>query len=116
MDQFGYRCGVKSEALLGDHRNETRTGLETRIVELAIALVLLEVGRIRRTQECALVMIKPPGNSWGARVLEIHNGILIAIKVSLIEQGPGTMQQSRINELAITANPLAIEAGKQRRG
>jgi hypothetical protein len=37
---------IEAEALLGDHGNKTGAGLEIRIVELAVALILLEVGGI----------------------------------------------------------------------
>jgi hypothetical protein len=94
------------------HGDETRTRFETGIVELAIALVLLEVGCVSGTQECALMVIKPPGNFGRARVLEVYDGIFVAIEIGLIEKRPGTMQQARINELAIAANPLGIEARK----
>ena len=45
-DQFRHRTGIEAEALFGDHGNKTGAGLEIRIVELAVALILLEVGGI----------------------------------------------------------------------
>src|SRR5579863_5986752 len=43
VDKVGYGLRVEAKALLGNHRNEAGAGFEIRIVELAVALVLLEV-------------------------------------------------------------------------
>ena len=60
--------GVEAEALLSATiAMKLVHDLKARIVELAVALVLLEMGRVFRSQEGALMVIEPPGNvaeSW----------------------------------------------------
>ena len=75
----------RCSAIGGD---EAGAGFEIRIVELAIALVLLEVGRVLGSEESALVMVEPPGNFGRAGVLEVHDGVFVAIKLLFIEQAP----------------------------
>jgi len=60
------------------------------------------------------MMIKPPGNFFRARILKIHDHILIPIEIGFIEQSAGAMQKARIEEHHIITNSLAIESGKQR--
>ena len=100
MHQVGYRRGIETEALLGDHGDETGAGFEIGIVELAIALVLLEVGGVGGSQECALVMIEPPGDFGRAGILEVDDGVFVAIELLFIEQCAGAMQQAGEDESA----------------
>ena len=85
MDEIGERPGIKPEPLLCDHGDEARAGLERRIIEFAVALFLLEVRGVGRRQKRALVMIEPPSNFGRTGILEINNGILVAIELSLVE-------------------------------
>jgi hypothetical protein len=92
MHQIRYGAGIEAETLLRDHGNETGTGFEIRIIELAIALVLLKMGGIFWRQKRTLVMIKPPGDLPGAGIFEIDDCILIAVKLCFIEQRTGAVQ------------------------
>ena len=76
------------------------------------------MGGVLGREECALVMIKPPRNFWRTGILEIDDGILIAVEVFLIKERAGTMQKPGKSEIHITAYALAVEAGKKggRRG
>ena len=58
-------------------------------------------------------MVEPPGNFGRTRVLEINDGILVAIKFGFIKKRSGAMQQSAENELRIFANALLIKTRKQ---
>src|SRR5689334_192031 len=55
MNELRNRFGIESETLLGNHGDEAGARLEVRIVKLAIALVLFEMGRIGRSEKSALV-------------------------------------------------------------
>ncbi len=114
--QLGDRSGIKTEALLGDGGDEAGAGLEIGIVKFAIALVLLEVGSILRGEKRALMMVEPPGNFGRAGVFEVDDGVLVAIKLFLIEQRSGTVQQAGENEGDIVPNPLPVKARKERGG
>src|SRR5579863_8644263 len=115
MHKIRHRGGIEAKALLRDHGNETRAGLERWIVKLSIALVALEVRGISGRQKRAFMMIEPPCNLGRARVLEVDDGVLVSGEIRFVEQRSRAMQQAGKDELGIFANPLAIEAGKKRR-
>ena len=114
MDEVGHGLGIEAEALLRDHCDETRARLEIGIVKLAVALVLLEVLGVGGREKRALVMIEPPGDFWRAGVLEIDDGVLVAIELLLIEQRAGAVNQARELKFGVAADALPVKAGKQR--
>jgi len=95
-----------------DHRDEAGTGFETGIIKFAVGLFLLKVRSIGGAQESAFVMIEPPGDFRRRRVLEIHNRILVSGEVGFVEQRTGTVEKAGKLELDVTADPLAVKAGK----
>ena len=112
-DQLGNGRGIEAKTLLGDRGNEVGTGLEIRIVELAVALVLFEMGSVLGCEECAQVMIEPPGDFGRTRILEVHDGVFVAIKLSLIKQCTGAVQQAGKYEACVVADALAVETRKK---
>jgi hypothetical protein len=60
------------------------------------------------------MVIEPPGNLGRTGILEIDNGILVAIELVFVEQRAGAVQQTRVNELHITADAFAVKTGEQR--
>jgi hypothetical protein len=116
MNQVGDGLGIETKALLGDGGYETGAGLKIRVVEFLIALILLKVRSISGRQKCALMMVEPPGDFRGAGLFEIDDGIFLTIKVLLVKQSAGAMQQARENKLNVAANPFAIETREQRSG
>src|SRR5215469_2673209 len=106
---------METKALLGHQRNETCTRLEVRIVEFAVALVLLKMRRILRRQESALVVIEPPGDFGRTGVLEIDDGVFVAVKLPLVKESAGAMQQSGELEIDVIADSLPVKTRKQRR-
>ena len=115
LDQLGCRRGMKAEALLGHRSQELGAALEVGIVELGVGLLLLEVGRVGGGKESALVVVEPPGDARRRGVLEVHDRVLVAIELGLVEQAAGAMHQTAEDELGVVANALAIKARKQRR-
>jgi len=113
VDEVGHRGGIEAEALLRDHGDKAGAGLEARIVELAVALVLFKVGGIGRREKRAFVMIEPPGKLRRTGILEIDDGVFVAIELDVLEQRPGAMQQPGEGEFGVGANALAVKAGKQ---
>ncbi len=113
VDQFRHRAGIEAEALFGDHGDKTGAGFEIRIVELAVALILLEVGGIGGRKKSAFVVIEPPGDFGRTGILEIDDGILVAVKLLLVEKSAGTMQQAGVDEVHIAANSFPVESGEQ---
>ena len=91
-------------------------GFESGIVELAIALVALKVGRVGRREKCALVMVEPPGDFRRTGVLEVDDGIFVAVEVGFVKKRSGAMQKAGEDEVGIFANPLAVETGEERGG
>ena len=113
VDQFGDRAGVEAEALLRDHGNEAGAGLECRIVKLAVALILLEMGGIGRRKKRAFVVIEPPGDFGRTGILEIDDGVLVAVKLLLVKKSAGAMQQAGVDELYIAADSFPVKAREQ---
>jgi hypothetical protein len=114
VNEIGHGLRIEAEALFGDRRDEAGTGFEIGIVEFAIALILLEVRCVRGREECALVMIEPPSDFGRAGILEVHNGVFIAIEMILVKQSPGAVQQAGEHELHVAADPFAVETGEKR--
>ena len=75
---------------------------------------MLEVGGIGGREKRALVMIEPPGNVGRTGVLEVDDGVFVAVKVFLIEERACPVEQSGVDELPVAANTFPIEARKQR--
>ena len=116
VDEVGDGLRVESEALLRDHRDEASAGFEIGIVELAVALVLLEVFGVGGRKKGAFVVIEPPSDGGGTRVLEIDDGVFVAVELLLIEQSAGTVDEAGEFKFGVAADALAIEAGEQSGG
>jgi len=61
------------------------------------------------------VVVEPPGDARRSRVLEVHDGVLVAVELGLVEQAAGAVHQPAEDELGVAADALTIEARKQRR-
>jgi len=59
------------------------------------------------------MMVEPPGDLGRAGILEVHDGVLVAIELLFIKQGPGAVQQAGENEFDVAANPLPVETREQ---
>jgi hypothetical protein len=59
------------------------------------------------------MMVKPPGNPGRTGVLEVHDGIFVAIKLLLIEQRPGAVEQTGKDEVDILPDPLPVKTGEE---
>jgi hypothetical protein len=112
MNQFGDGRWIESKTLFGNHRNKTGAGFEVRVVELSVALILFEVGRVGRRKECALVVVKPPAKLGRTRVFEVDDHVFVTVEADVIEKRARAVEQSRINKFSIM-NAFAIETGKQ---
>jgi hypothetical protein len=60
------------------------------------------------------VVVEPPGNFGRTGILEIDDGVLVAVELILIEQSAGSVDQAGEFEIGVAANAFAIKAGKQR--
>ena len=59
------------------------------------------------------MVIEPPGDFGRTGILEIDDGILVAVELLLVEKRAGTMQQAGVDEIDIAANSLPVESGEQ---
>src|SRR5208337_39539 len=109
-----YGLRIESEPFLSNHGDEAGAGLEGGIIELAVALILLEVGGIVGRQKRAFVVIEPPGNFGRTGIFEIDDGILVAIELIFVEERAGAVQQAGVDEVDIAADAFAVETGEQR--
>src|SRR5438477_7253806 len=113
VHQIGYRSGIETETLLRNGGDEAGAGLEIGIVKLAVALVLLEVGGVCRREERALVMVEPPSDFGRTGILEVHDSVFVAVKLLLVKQGSGAVQQAGKNEADVVADAFPVKTRKQ---
>jgi hypothetical protein len=57
-------------------------------------------------------MVEPPRNLGRGAVLEIDDGVLVAIEFALVEQGAGAVHQPAVLELYVVANPFPVKTRK----
>ena len=79
----GARKPKRSRADIAD---EGGAGFVARVVELAAAGIAAEVLLVGGVEEGALVMVEPPGEAGIGGILEIDDGVLVAIEQGGIEQ------------------------------
>jgi len=60
------------------------------------------------------MMIKPPCDLGRTGILEVDDGIFVAVEIRFVEQRSRAMQKSGEGEVGVFANPLAIKAGEKR--
>jgi hypothetical protein len=67
-------------------------------------------------QKGALVMIEPPRDLGRAGIFEVDYGVFVTVELLLVKQGASSVDEASKLEFRITANALAVKAGKQCRG
>src|SRR5260221_2930933 len=75
-----------------------------------------EIFGVGRRQERALVMVKPPGDFRRIGVLEINDGVFVAIEQALFPRMLGLMGHPAEAEFGLGIEVLPIKAVKKRRG
>ena len=68
------------------------------------------------SQKRALMMIEPPGEMRVARILEIHNGVLVAIEKLRLENLRGFVGHAGVSELGAGVKRTFHEAAEEGRG
>jgi hypothetical protein len=112
LNQLLQTARVEAEVLPKHIDDELRARTVSGIVKLLPAVIGAKVEFVLAAQERALVMIEPPREARIARVLEIQDGIFVAIELDIKEQLPGTMCQPLILELGVRADCIEIEVGE----
>src|SRR5260370_29036192 len=69
--------------------------------------------RVFRGEECALVMVEPPGDLGIGRVLEIDDGVLVASEQAVVEKLRGFVGEARVHELRIRVEGPFKEAAEK---
>ena len=108
-EQVRDRSGIEAEVFLRNHGDETGAGLECRVVKLAVALVLLEMGGVGRRQKSAFVVIEPPGDFGRTGIFKIDDGVFVAIKLLLVKQRTSPVQQAGIYKVCIVAARFVLD-------
>jgi hypothetical protein len=67
---------------------------------------------IFRSEECGEVVIEPPGDfgRWG--VFEVDDGVLVAGKVGLIEEGAGAVDEAAELVGGVLGDTLVVKAAE----
>jgi hypothetical protein len=61
------------------------------------------------------MMVKPPGNLGRSGILEVDDGVFVAIEVGFIEERARAMHQPGELEVHVRPDAFAVKARKQRR-
>src|SRR5206468_10690189 len=116
VDQFLEVGSCEAELRRADVRQELRAGTEFRSVKLPAARVAAEVFGVSRSEERALVMIEPPRQAVGAGILEVDDGVLIAVENIRLEKLAGPVHQAAVTELRLGVDRGPIKTGEESRG
>ena len=101
----------------GTCRNEVGARSKFRIVQLLARGIVLVMFGVFPAQERALMMIEPPGQARVGGVLEVHDGVFIAIEQRVLEYLGGFVRHARIGKLCIRMDPVlhkTAEVGRRR--
>src|SRR5581483_5201713 len=74
---------------------------------------LFEVRGVFRGQERALMMVKPPRDFRRAGILEVHDGVFVAIEFRFVEKRTGAMQQAAENKVGVFADSFLIKTREE---
>src|SRR5580704_13957193 len=69
---------------------------------------------ILRSEECALVMVEPPGEQRRAGIFEVHNGVFVAVENAVLEGLRGFVGHPRVHKLGVGMDALAVKTRKNR--
>src|SRR5579871_5975065 len=75
----------------------------------------MKVLRIGGSQECALVMIEPPGQAIRARILEVDNGVFVAVEDPVVKELSRPVHEPFVNELDRRIHARLVDAREERR-
>ena len=70
---------------------------------------------VLRGEKGALMVVKPPGDFRRGGILEVHDGVLVAIKIRFIKECACPVNQSGELKLRVRADALAIKTREQGR-
>jgi hypothetical protein len=96
--------------------DEFRARLSRCIQELPPGFIGAKMSLVLGRKKGRLVMIEPPGQLFRGRILEINDGVFVAIKHSQIKQIARAMQQSGVVDVSFGMKSFFVETGKGRGG
>src|SRR5277367_253365 len=116
VNQVRERLGIESEFLRSDGGQKLGAGLVGGIVKLFAGMVLPEMFSVGGRQKRALVMVEPPGEQRRAGILEIHDGVFVAVKSAVLEGLRGFVRHPGIEKLGRGIDALLVKARENRGG
>src|SRR6516164_1720010 len=69
---------------------------------------------VRLCEECALVVVKPPRQAFGAAILEVDDGVLVAVKHGFVKELAGAVHQPQVMDLRSRIDPSLVQPGEER--
>ena len=109
-DERAERRIFEAELFGRDARDELGTRLARGVPEFFPRRVGAEVRLVFRREEGGLVVVEPPGQSLGGAVLEVNDGVLVAVEHRVVEERAGRVQQRRVCNVGVPANAREVEA------
>ncbi len=67
-------------------------------------------------QKGALMMVEPPGELWIAGVLEVDDGVLLAVEEAVLEDLGGPVRHAGVVEIGGGVERTAVKAAEKCRG
>src|SRR5579885_1207949 len=109
-DERRERLVLEPEALACDARDELGAGLARGVPEFFARSVGAEVRLVLRREEGRLMMVEPPRQLVRRAVLEINDGVLVAVEHRLVEERARRVQQRRVRDFGFAVDARAVEA------
>src|SRR3989440_3400961 len=109
-DERAERRVLEAEALGRDARDELCARLGRGVPEFFSRSVGAEVGLVFGTEEGRLVMVEPPREALARAVLEVNDGVLVAVEHRVVEERAGCVQQRRVGHRGVALEAREVEA------
>jgi hypothetical protein len=110
VDEGAERGVFEAEAFARDALDELGAGLAPRVPELFAGRVGAEVLLVPAREEGRLVMVEPPREALGRAVLEIDDGVLVAVEHLFVEEFAGAVREGRVLDPGRGRDARAVEA------
>ena len=104
------RLIVETKLIARNIGDEFRARLARGVEKFLAGLVSAKVSFVFGSQKRRLVMIKPPGQFFRGRILEVDDRIFVAVEQREIEKVSRTMQQTAVVDFRFRMNAFFVEA------
>src|SRR5437763_9510795 len=109
-DERAERRVLEAEVLDGGARDELGAGLARGVPEFFPRSVGAEVRLVFGAEEGGLVVVEPPREALARAVLEVNDGVLVAVEHRVVEERARRVQERRVGHRGVPVNAREVEA------